>query len=594
MNMIMGFLKALLVSLAIPAIGYLISAWIIDDVNSDFTKEGLPKIADLCSIAKVLTVQDFKAACDEYNTIKLLGDSSIIAALIGISAPILYIVGSLFAGKSRSRIATIFPPLVIISLLLISVSVLLQGAILTYAAYIGEVYAIERVHYILIIGIGFGALIGAIKLISVLFTFGQKLTTHVIGKSLLEEDAPTLFAYVKDLAYKLGASPPKNIIIGLQPTFYVTNSNVNVIGDNRKLSGKTLFISSPLARLMSKLEFSAIIGHELGHFRGEDTAYSMRFSPVYAGLGKAIGSLTEDDEGSISGLATLPAIAILSFMYEVFSRNEKTIGRHREHMADQAGAEVSSPLSLSLALAKVVLYSGLWDHAHEQNIDRLNEGKVTKNLSEVFHDSAKYDIEHSSIEDILDKILEKSTAHPTDTHPSIMERLEFLEVDKAQITKEALLVPKDTAVELIDDYQTIEEELTYTEHQLRIALGHAVIPNEEEPNYMLRLTYCLAAAMVVADGKIDPAEIAVAENIGKQLFGEEFDAVDFRRFCNNPNEIPDVEEVIEVINEALDEDSKMLIYKYLEAILESDEDVDKNESTLLAQVVDCWGIDVTT
>ena len=475
-------------------------------------------------------------------------------------------------------------------------SVLLQGAILTYAAYIGEVYAIGRVHYILIGGIGLGALVGAVSLISASFDLGKKLTTQAIGKSLSETDAPKLFAYVRNLAETLGARTPQNIVVGLEPTFYVTSSNVEVIGEDKTLSGETLFISAPLTRLMSISEFPAIIGHELGHFRGEDTAYSVRFAPVYAGLGKAITSLDEDDEGGTSKLATLPAIVILSFMYEVFSRNERTIGRQRELLADQAGAEVSSPLSLSTSLAKVALYSSLWNHAQEQNIDRLNEGKVTTNLSEVFQDIAKFDVEQNAIEDILDNILDRSVSHPTDTHPPIRERLDSLGIDKIQITKGALLVPKDSAIGLVDGCREIEEEITILEHRLMVALGHVDIPDEEddeeEPNYMLRSSYLLAAAMVTADGKIEPAEITMAEGIGKQLFGEEFDSADFRQICNHPNDMPEVGKVIEIVNDALEEDGKILILRYLKAISEADEGVDKNEADLLAQVAEGWGIDL--
>lgn len=129
-----------------------------------------------------------------------------------------------------------------------------------------------------------------------------------------------------------------------------------------------------------------------------------------------------------------------------------------------------------------------------------------------------------------------------------------------------------------------------------VALGHVDIPDEEddeeEPNYMLRSSYLLAAAMVTADGKIEPAEITMAEGIGKQLFGEEFDSADFRQICNHPNDMPEVGKVIEIVNDALEEDGKILILRYLKAISEADEGVDKNEADLLAQVAEGWGIDL--
>ena len=43
------------------------------------------------------------------------------------------------------------------------------------------------------------------------------------------------------------------------------------------------------------------------------------------------------------------------------------------------------------------------------------------------------------------------------------------------------------------------------EHNLMVALGQVEAPEEDEKeqNYLLHATYCLAAAMVAADGKIE-------------------------------------------------------------------------------------------
>ena len=219
---------------------------------------------------------------------------------------------------------------------------------------------------------------------------------------------------------------------------------------------------------MSRDEFASIVGHELGHFRGEDTVYSLRFAPVYAGLGSAIGAMEGGDEGA-SGIATIPALAILSFMYEVFARNEATIGRERELKADEAGAEASSPLALATSLVKVSLYSGFWPQAQEQNIERLNEGKITRNLSKVFHDATKYDVANENIVDILDGVMGIMIPHPTDTHPSVGIRLNALGIERSQITKDMLLIPGDSAIELIDNFEEIEEEATMFEHNLMVA-----------------------------------------------------------------------------------------------------------------------------
>jgi hypothetical protein len=125
----------------------------------------------------------------------------------------------------------------------IAITVLLQGGVFVYAAYLGESYAIGRVHIFLIGAVGLGALAGAVKLISAIVNLRRNYSTTVIGKSVTDQDAPGLFSFVQDLARKLEANAPENIVLGLDPTFYVTNCDVNAIGADKQLKGETLYLS---------------------------------------------------------------------------------------------------------------------------------------------------------------------------------------------------------------------------------------------------------------------------------------------------------------------------------------------------------------
>ncbi|MCC6528933.1 MAG: M48 family metalloprotease [Pseudomonadales bacterium] len=594
MNNMPGLLKVLLVAVAIPVIGFAVSFFILNDVNQDLKVQGMPDVTLLCDAVRSgqlgnEVTPDLRGACQEVANIVLLGQGSVFAAVIGIFIPLLYWLASVLAGESRKRIAAVFPVVLRLSVLLIAASVLLQGAILTYAAYISESYAIGRVHFFIIGAIGLGALFGGIKLIGAAMSFGGKLKMTAFGKVLNAADAPQLFSFVHSLAKKLAAKAPKNIVVGLEPTFYVTNSDIQVPGRDNLIKGETLYISAPLARLFTQEEFASVLGHELGHFRGEDTIYSMRFAPVYAGLGKALGAIATDEEEGASGLAKLPAIAMLSYMYEIFATNVAKIGRDREHRADEAGAEAGSPLALSTALIKVSLYSDLWNHARKQNIERLNQGKIATNLSLVFQDTAKYDVEHESIEEIMRSTLEQSISHPTDSHPPVSKRLKELGIKPEQITRDMLLVPENAAIQLLDKPQEIEEEITLLEHKLMVAYGVAKPPEETERNHLLNATYSLAAAVVCADGQIDAQEIAVAEAIGQKLF-EDFDSVEFREYCNRSEQVPDVAKLSEAMSEVLEDEHKELILKYLRAISEADGNLSADEEALLKQVAAGLGI----
>lgn len=583
----MRLLAVLLVATVIPALGLLVSLWIISDANSDLLKAGLPSYGILCSVLELSNDLDVRAACNEYSNIVLLRDASIVSAILGLGIPLLYWLSALFAGKNRRRLSTIFPPLVRISVVLLSVSVLLQGAIFTYAAYIGQVYAIERVFFILVGAIGLGALLAAIRLIVASFGMGRKLQLPVFGKPLSDVEAPKLHAFVEDLCTRLGARPPNNIVVGLEPTFFATSADVRAIGHPRLLQGETLFLSLPLTRVFSMNELAAVVGHELGHFRGDDTLYSMKFAPVYAGLGRALGVMETGEEEGASGLAKLPALALLSLMFDIFSRSESAVSRDRELEADRAGAEAASALTLVTALMKVVLYSSFWPAIRDTNVDRLNEGKIARNLSKVFADAVKFDVDKMAIEEIIDQVAETSISHPTDTHPTIAARMKSLGVARTDIRKDALGTPPESAIDdLIDGVDNFESELTVLEHQLMVAIGRAHLPEEDEEghDYLLRIMYALGAAMVAADGKILPEEIHVAEGIGRTLF-DGFDPIEFREACENVGDLPSASELAVVLNDVLEQDMKREVVSYLRAISEADEEVAPEEEALLAEVI---------
>ena len=580
--------RVLIIALAIPILGFGISTWIISDTNSELASENLLPVQAICAFEELSTDADIQSACAQFDNIMLLRSSSIYAGLLGIAIPGLFWLGSLLAGTYRSRLALIFPVLTRLTVLLLSVLVIIQGGILTYGAYIGESYAIGRVHFVLIGLIGIGAVIAALALVSAAFRIGSKLQTTVSGIALSTSEAPLFHRFVGDLAKKLDANFPKNIVVGLDPNFFVTSANVFCSVDQRQLTGETLFVSAPLSRLLTNDELAAVIGHELGHFRGEDTVYSMKFAPVYAGIADAIGAMDITEEEGAFGLTRIPALAILSYMYAVFSRNERSVSRERELHADQAGAQASSPHSLASALAKISFYSEIWPSTQANNIKRLSEGKISRNLSTVFLDSAKYDIKHARFDEIIDAILEKKVAHPTDTHPTFLERLGGLGIARADLNITDILPPEESAVNLIDNNMEIEEQLTLFEHRLRVALGQVEVPEEGQQNHFLNIIYLMIAAMVGADGKLDPEEILVAEAIGQNLISE-FDAVDFREACKS-SDLPDFGKLVNLLKDTLDQEMKELIYTYLKQVAMADGAVSSEEQRLLEELSAEFGV----
>lgn len=591
----LGFL--LLIILAIPTIGFTASHFIIQDVNTPLAEEGL-NIALICDNLHLLETADaneLRPACQEYQEIALLRELSLYAGIIPLSLIFIYFLASKLVGKNRRRIAFIFKPLVLLSIIVVSGMVALQGGILVYAIYIAESYWLGVVHTGIIALIAIGAFLGCLRLIGASFSLLKKENTRIFGKTLSKNEAPEFFNFIDKIAEKLGAKAPNQVVVGLEPSFYVTSSNVTAIDgeQNNTYKGETLYVSAPLMRLMTKDELAAVIGHELAHFRGDDTTYSLKFAPIYRGLETALSSVNTSEEGDVSDLTKLPALAVLSFMHEIFSNNEAAISRDREFIADQAGADISSGTDLMLALAKLSLYSSIWPRTRKTNLERLQNGKIAKNLSQVFIDTAKYDVEHEKLDEIVDAILQDSIEHPTDTHPPVIKRMEALSVGKEEITKENLLVPKVSASSLFANLEQLEEELSILEHKVMVALYQIEVPKTEDDEHdiLAKISYSLGAAMINADGKVLPDEISIAEGIGQQIFPK-FDNVEFREFINNPDNNPDIDKVMDVANQMLTDKGKLLIYKYLQEIAKADGEIDRTEKKLLEKCVHNLGINL--
>ena len=238
--MFVSLLFALVINLVNPGIGFFVSNWILNDIGSKLQVE--PVLA--CIIAEQQNISEMKSVCDIVYNLSLLQIASIGVAVTCIGLIILYIITGLICGKNRLLNSIFFPILIPLTTLIISVLFLVDGAILTYAAYIGESWLVGRVHFILIGGIGLAALVGAIKLIISVFSIKKDIDLFQLAKLISKEDQSEMWDFVNSIANDLKSKPPDNIILGLQPTFYATGANVKILS-KEILKGETLYISLP-------------------------------------------------------------------------------------------------------------------------------------------------------------------------------------------------------------------------------------------------------------------------------------------------------------------------------------------------------------
>lgn len=257
---------------------------------------------------------------------------------------------------------------------------------------------------------------------------------------------------------------PDNILVGLGVDCYVTEANVTCLKE--KLKGRTLFLSLPLMRRLGKSELLAIVGHELGHFRGADTFYSQKFYPIYRGAYEGLEALAPN-EGA-SNFVLLPVYALFAHFMDEFSKIQIKISRSRELVADKAGSELSTPEIMASALTKICAFSEFWSTVENKMIQMVKQNQQLRNCSQAY---AEF-IDTMSEGELLTHLhSEPKISHPTDTHPPFHLRLKELGFDLEDCTR-LLNHPMGEAASMLlqDSLEKIEIELNDIEHAQLFAI----------------------------------------------------------------------------------------------------------------------------
>ena len=127
------------------------------------------------------------------------------------------------------------------------------------------------------------------------------------------------------------------------------------------------------------------------------------------------------------------------------------------------------------------------------------------------------------------------------------------------------------------------------EPRVQRMLRTAGIPGTDAETEPVRIAYGLAAALIVADGKILPEEITMAAAIGKQLFAD-FDEQEFLSVVSAGRGLPTPDDLAALLKTVVNEETKAAVYKYLVAIAAADNEVAPEEQKLLMSIARNLGI----
>lgn len=463
-----GALMCLVFALAIPIVSFFTSQALQSHDNAELRtglmqgKDGLTQAqASQISLSRACQVPGFRKqaqdACERQDHLEWMAIVAIISGGIGFGTVLLIAFIGIVSRLSRVMLFISFAPGLLITVLALSSTSLLNAGLAAATLYYGESALIGRIHFGIIAVLGVTGFYGAFIIIVKSFGALRRAKTFVVGRLIKADSSQRLWAFVADTAKRAGCKPPDNIVVGMEPNFYVTESYVQCL--DKTLNGRTMYMSLPLCRILSLDEFKAVLGHELAHYVGADTKWSKRFYPIYRGAGQSLEGLASAKVGS-GQIALLPAMAVFSYFLGSFAVAENRIGRERELAADKLGGDIAGAENIATSLIKVHVYSPIWEVIQNQMVELLKQEKQLINASSRFLEFA----EQSTDPKLLEGLDAKMLPHPTDSHPPLSVRLKALGYSLSSLGEKCLHpVVDNPAILLIEGYEDLEKDLSEAE-----------------------------------------------------------------------------------------------------------------------------------
>ncbi|QRO00173.1 M48 family metalloprotease [Archangium violaceum] len=336
---------------------------------------------------------------------------------------------------------------------------LAQGALAVWLSYWMTAVWFDRYYPKLILLVGVMAAAALFLVVSAIFR-RPPMDFEVEAEVLEQAHAPELWAHVRRLCERLGTPPPDHILAGIDTNFFVTESDVRV--GERTLTGRTLYVSLSLLRLLERSEADAVLAHEMGHLLGGDTGHGKRLAPMLARFGQYLQALRE-------GVLTLP---IFHFMLAYRGLFELSLGRSRrasELAADRLAASITSGRDIARSLVKVGAYASFRDRVEADLFARGEQQQsvaIAQRVALGFAEYANSEAVHGDLHGVV-------TPHPFDSHPPLAARLENVgeALEPADVVRVLLEPTTSSWASAILEAEAIEARL-WGAYEARFAEAH--------------------------------------------------------------------------------------------------------------------------
>lgn len=311
-----------------------------------------------------------------------------------------------------------------------ALQILAQGAMLVALSY--WITALWFHIYILklIFLVATLALVGVAVLVRSIF-IPANFDFNLEGKILDQHLAADLWSELRGICDQVGTAPPDQVVAGIDANFFVTELPVTV--DEKRYQGRTLYVSLALLKHLQASEADAVLAHEMAHFSGNDTLYTMKTVPLLVRYDRYLQALHED-------LFSFPVFNLMLCFRGLFQLSLGKVSREREFRADRIAAQTTSPSSVAGALLRIVAYSKYRQAIEEKLFDQeqvLETANVSEQIEKGFQQFAASFLSDPGVGEL-------QTQHPFDTHPPLSQRLAAVGVDfESTDAKRLLETPAD-------------------------------------------------------------------------------------------------------------------------------------------------------
>lgn len=324
-----------------------------------------------------------------------------------------------------------------VSIPVVAFLVLATAASITYAFFM-----VGRLPIYLIITLVIGSVVTVYKMIRSLFI---KIEFEDAGRSLREDEAPELWALVREVAQAVSTRPVDEIQVtpGTDMAVYERGSFKERMQDRAR---RILILGVGTLNGFNQNAFRAVLAHEYGHFRHRDTAGGDVAIRVNNDMMKFAVAMIEGGQAVWWNVA----FQFLRLYHFLFRRISHGATRLQEVLADRVAARRYSPQAFEEGLTHIIRREIEFEDIAYWEITNANKARrAVQNLYELKA------MEEQKTEEKIKAAINRPTSED-DTHPSPAERFRLAR----RVTCNNELAPAGMVWDLFTNRAAVTDEMS--------------------------------------------------------------------------------------------------------------------------------------